>query len=82
MSARGHHCRAREMPWGTDFEEVLKKAKRFFRNCGRFRILPPIKDGGVYSSASYDEKFYSKGQKVFEFNNDKWVEIPAGFWNE
>ena len=47
MAVRKQYNRYKTEPSGKDFEEVLKKAKTFFRNTGRFEIAP---FGGVYTT--------------------------------
>lgn len=82
MSARSHHNVKRTMPAGRDFEDVLKRAKRFFRITEKFRILPPFYENGIYIAVYYSDTAYSKGQRVFEFVDGRWTEVKEGFWNK
>ena len=78
MSARSHHNVYRTKPAGTDYQDVLNRAKRFFRTDKKFRILP----GKVFLATNYSDIYYSKGQRVYEFVDGRWTEIVNGFWNE
>ncbi|MBP5726630.1 MAG: hypothetical protein J6Y48_06090 [Clostridia bacterium] len=82
MSARSHHQVVRTSPAGTDYLNVLSRAKQFYRRDEKFRIIPPHKEGGSYLACGYSEYYYSKGQRVYEFIDGRWNEVITGWWNE
>lgn len=73
MAVRRQCNRYKTAPSGRDFQEVLKKAKSFFRNTGRFEIAL---FGGVYTTTGETDPCYSvpDGTRFFVFNGKRWKE--------
>jgi len=73
MGARRSINRSRTDPYGTDFKDVLQRAKRFYKD-GVFEIY---QFNSIFCSSRESVSSFSKpaGARTFKKVNRKWVEM-------
>lgn len=71
MAVRHQHNRRKTEPWGTDFNDVLKRAKAFFKD-------------GVFYITKYQD-IYSAGRPSIVFKNPddaRYFQKQGRWWKE
>lgn len=70
MAVRRQCNRYRTAPHGTDFEDVLRRGKRFFRLSGEFMVWG---ENGNWSADSVPLGFKTpKDARVYKWNGKRW----------
>lgn len=75
MSARHRHNRRRTCPIGSDYNEVLKKSKVFYRSSEEFEIT---ECNDIYVSDYKSPMKLLPNTEVWKFENKHWHRIIPG----